>query len=163
MFPRRLLAVVLLLCLAAASADAAEVIFIVRHAERETGQGDDSLSVAGRARAEKLAKVLADEGINYIFTSDRKRTIETASPTVAMRQIMAFTIAIGEQKPGGPDPALAQVQATLDAIKDAPDFAHVLIVGHSEHRAAVPGRPLAPRKTSRSATTSSTTCSSSTR
>src|SRR6187200_238006 len=94
MSPRRVLAAVLLLCLTAASADAAEVIFIVRHAERETGQGDDGLSAAGRARAEQLAKVLADEGINYIFTSDRKRTVETAAPTVAMRKLMAFTIAI---------------------------------------------------------------------
>src|SRR4051794_12280912 len=118
MSPRRLLAALVLTFVTAASADAAEVIFIVRHAERETGQGDDSLSAAGQARAEKLARILADEGINYIFTSDRKRTIETASPTVAMRKIMAYTIAIGEQKPGGPDPALAQVRATLDAIKD---------------------------------------------
>jgi broad specificity phosphatase PhoE len=117
MSPRRLLAAVLLACVAVGPVSAAERIIIVRHAERATGQGDDDLSAVGRARAEKLAKELAAEAVTHVFVSERKRTGQTAP--------------IGDQAPGGGDPSAAQVRATLDAIAKLPATAHVLVVGHS--------------------------------
>lgn len=121
----------LVLLLAAVPSQAAEVIILVRHAERQTGQGDDGLSEAGQQRAARLADVLAEADITHIFTSDRRRTVETGAPVSAMRRLMAFVVAIDDSRPGSADPVQAQVAATLGAIRDAPGFSRVLIVGHS--------------------------------
>lgn len=113
-----------------ASADAAELIVVVRHAERETGQGDDSLSAAGRARAEKLVFVLQDVGVTDVLTSDRKRTVETAVPLVKARSLTPQIVPI-EDAMGGDAAASSQVAATVKAIAALPANARVLIVGHS--------------------------------
>ncbi len=55
-------------------------IFIVRHAEKADATKDTDLSEAGRSRADILAKTLRDAGITAIYTSEFKRTQETAAP-----------------------------------------------------------------------------------
>jgi broad specificity phosphatase PhoE len=71
-----------LLIFAAASATSAQpVLVIVRHAEKTiVGGNDPDLSPAGRTRAEELARILKDSGITAIFTSEFKRTQQTAAP-----------------------------------------------------------------------------------
>lgn len=55
------------------------VIFLVRHAER--GPGDAALlNPAGEERARCLAQTLRDSHIAKIFTTDVKRTQQTAEP-----------------------------------------------------------------------------------
>ena len=51
-------------------------IFIVRHAEKESGK-DPVLTPAGNARAGYLMKVLQNEGIQKIYVSQYKRTQQT--------------------------------------------------------------------------------------
>ena len=72
----------LLFCgLLISTAAAQSTIFIVRHAEKAQSGGDDpDLSEAGRARAESLANLLKDAGISAIYTSEVKRTQQTAAP-----------------------------------------------------------------------------------
>jgi broad specificity phosphatase PhoE len=61
-------------------ASAQPVVVIVRHAEKAASDGGDpDLSPAGRARAEALARILKDSDITAIFTSEFKRTQETAA------------------------------------------------------------------------------------
>ena len=55
-------------------------VVLLRHAEREAGGSDPSLSSAGKSRAKLLAAMLTDAGIDAIFTSEFKRTKETAAP-----------------------------------------------------------------------------------
>jgi hypothetical protein len=43
-------------------------VILVRHAERESGQGDDPISVRGRERAQTLALMLRDAPIRSIIT-----------------------------------------------------------------------------------------------
>ena len=66
----------------AAGSDSAGVttFLLVRHAEKETGD-NPSLTTAGAARAEELARVAADLGIDAIYSTRYKRTRETAGPT----------------------------------------------------------------------------------
>jgi phosphohistidine phosphatase SixA len=52
-------------------------IFIVRHAEKETGK-DPALTPAGNARAGDLMRKLQDGGIQKIYVSQYKRTQMTA-------------------------------------------------------------------------------------
>src|SRR6266513_2103480 len=76
------LALFLLVFLAASIASAQPVVIIVRHAEKAANGGSDpDLSSAGRSRADALARILKDSGITAIFTSEFKRTQETAAPT----------------------------------------------------------------------------------
>jgi len=74
----------LLIILASVSlASAKPFVVIVRHAEKATNdQKDPDLSPEGLVRADALAEMLKTSGIVSIFTSEFKRTIETASPTV---------------------------------------------------------------------------------
>jgi broad specificity phosphatase PhoE len=70
------------ICVLAAVADAAPVIFIVRHAEKAATDGDDpDLSLAGHKRADALARILNDAQITAAFVTEFKRTQETAVPT----------------------------------------------------------------------------------
>jgi phosphohistidine phosphatase SixA len=75
-------------------ASAQPVVVIVRHAEKAASDGDDpDLSPAGRARAEALARILKDARITAIFTSEFKRTQETAAPTAASAHVAPTVIA----------------------------------------------------------------------
>jgi broad specificity phosphatase PhoE len=63
-------------------ADAAPVVFIVRHAEKaSTGGKDPDLSAQGQKRADALAHILKDSQITSVFVTEFKRTQETAAPT----------------------------------------------------------------------------------
>jgi len=59
-------------------------VVIVRHGEKATNGGNDpDLSSAGHARSDALARILKDAGITAIFSTEFKRTQETAAPTAA--------------------------------------------------------------------------------
>src|SRR5437899_11921715 len=88
------LALFLLLFVSASIASAEPVIVIVRHAEKASngGNGPD-LYPAGRVQAEALARILKDSGITAIFTSEFKRTQETAAPTATSIGVVATVVA----------------------------------------------------------------------
>jgi broad specificity phosphatase PhoE len=119
------------LLLAPTAAAAQQSIILVRHAEREPGEGDVRLSEAGRQRAERLATILRDAGITHIFVSDRRRTLETAQPLARARNVSPSRIAIPARGRGKIDPSELQVRATLMAISKLPRTAVVLVVAHS--------------------------------
>lgn len=126
----RLLLVVVML-VAPAAAHAQQAIIIVRHAERQTGEGDDGLSDAGRQRADRLAALLRDAGVTHIFVSDRRRTVETAQPLARLRNLSPSRLAIPAQGRRKITPSELQVRATLLAVSRLPRTAVVLIVAHS--------------------------------
>ncbi len=125
---RALLVAALLLSPGVASAQ--QSIIIVRHAERQTGEGDDGLSETGRNRAERLATTLRDAGVTHIFVSDLRRTLETAQPLAKARSLSPSRIAIPAQGRRKIEPSELQVRATLLAISKLPRNAVVLVVGH---------------------------------
>jgi len=71
-----------ILLLLVTGANAAPVVFIVRHAEKASAGGKDpELSVQGQKRADVLANILKDSQITAVFVTEFKRTQETAAPT----------------------------------------------------------------------------------
>ena len=97
------------------------VIFLVRHAERAAISGhvpsDTGLSPAGRKRAEAWARVLQDAQIAAVYTTEYKRTRETAAPVAQSLGIQPEVI---------PGDDLRGLIAKLKASSG-----NVLVVGHS--------------------------------
>jgi broad specificity phosphatase PhoE len=129
--PSRSALALLLLVVLAAPAAAQQTVFLVRHAERaDSGQAtgstmatDSDLSEAGRTRAAKLAAVLADSGITAIYSTEYKRTQQTAAPLAKALGIAVTTIKAAD---------MAALIADLKASKG-----HALVVGHSNTIPAV--------------------------
>jgi len=89
---------------------------LVRHAEPVAGGTDPGLSTTGQHRATTLAKILANTGITAIFTSNLRRTKETAKPLAILLSIAPVVIA------DDPLAAAAQIKAAGK---------RVLVVGHT--------------------------------
>ena len=107
------------LLVAVRPAQAQEVIYVVRHAERADQSADAALSTEGIGRSYRLRDMLSDAGITRIFTSELRRTIDTAAPLAAAIRVTP------QQVPGAGVAALA---AKIEA-SGARD--RVLVVGHS--------------------------------
>src|SRR5512145_2857737 len=65
----------------AAPSEAQTVVVVVRHAEKVDESAGSDLTGAGKARAQALAAMLKDAGLEAIFSTDFRRTLETAKPT----------------------------------------------------------------------------------
>src|SRR5438128_1645662 len=88
------LALFLLVFVSISTASAQPVVVIVRHAEKAANGGNDpDLSSTGRARADELARILKDSGITAIFTTEFKRTQETAAPTATSTHVTPTVVA----------------------------------------------------------------------
>jgi len=114
----------LLLATTVSAADK-QVVFVVRHAERadagsadaQSMNADPPLSAAGRARAERLAVMLRDARITHVFTTELRRTRETAAPVAAAAHVESVAIPSKDV-----DGLVARVTAATGVS---------LIVGHS--------------------------------
>jgi broad specificity phosphatase PhoE len=94
------------------------VAFLVRHAEKDlAGGADPGLTAEGAARAQRLADLLAGEGIARVLVTDTRRARDTGGP-LATRQGLQVELY---------DPrALAELAAALKKRGET-----VLVVGHS--------------------------------
>jgi broad specificity phosphatase PhoE len=102
MIAKRFLVVAALL-LSPCAAKASPIVFLIRHAEKAAIGGDDpDLSTAGQERAEALARMLRDAEIIAIFTTEFKRTRETAAPTAKATKISPTVV------PANDIPAMAE-------------------------------------------------------
>jgi broad specificity phosphatase PhoE len=75
---------------------------VVRHAEKAADGNDPDLSAAGQQRAEGLARILKDAELTAIFTTEFKRTQETAAPTAKATKISPTVV------PANDIPAMAE-------------------------------------------------------
>lgn len=121
----RTLVLLIVVAAMARPALAQQSIFLVRHAERADsvpGQAptmatDPDLSDIGRARAQSLASVLKDAGITTIYTTEYKRTRQTAEPLA---------------KALGLTPVVIKASETARLVKElAASKGNALVIGHS--------------------------------
>lgn len=122
---RVLLATVLLGLMTATQALAQPAVFLLRHAERaDSGTAaakmtgaDPDLSGAGIARADSLAKLLKEAQITAIYTTEYKRTQQTAAPLATALGIKPVVVPSKD------------VEGVAKRIRSA--TGNVLVVGHS--------------------------------
>src|SRR6478736_1108767 len=111
-----------------ALAAAQKMVILTRHAERADGvatmttasgaPADPMLSEAGTARAQKLAAMLADANITAMFTTEFRRTKDTAAPLAAKLKLTPEVV------------AGAQTAAMIEKIRTHAEET-VFVVGHS--------------------------------
>lgn len=93
-------------------------IVVVRHAEK--GDGDDpDLTDAGRARAERLASLLADLPVAVVFATEYRRTQATVAPFCRAHRLAPEVVPARE------------TAALVRAIRAAGARTAVLVAGHS--------------------------------
>jgi len=114
-----LLAIFILQLPAPGIALAQEAVYVVRHAERLDQSADSVLSPEGVGRSHKLRDLLREAGITHIFTSELRRTIDTAKPLAEALKVTPQAL------PAADVAALASRLASLGAHDRA------LVVGHS--------------------------------
>jgi broad specificity phosphatase PhoE len=98
-------------------------LVVVRHADKIDDSDDAVLSPTGEAQAKRLAHVLKDLGINAIYTTQFKRTIQTATPLANSLKIKLLSY---EQ---------TDVDGVVKEIQQKHSKEVVMVVGH---RSTVP-------------------------
>jgi phosphohistidine phosphatase SixA len=112
---RILLSILLFAC--RYSALAQKAVLVVRHGEK-ISDTDERLTEAGRARAERLAKMLKDAGVTAIYSTDTERTRGTVEP---LAMALGLKVAIYDKG----DAAL------VGRVRAADPDGIVLVAGHS--------------------------------
>jgi phosphohistidine phosphatase SixA len=93
------------------------LVVAVRHAEKVDESADPDLTEAGRARARDLAAMLADAGIEAVYSTDFIRTRDTARP---LADALGLELRIYDGK---------KLQALATELTASP--VRALVVGHS--------------------------------
>ncbi len=99
--------------------DDAITVFVVRHAEKGPGTPDPSLTEAGNVRARALAHALRDQKVSAIFSSEFKRTQETAAPLG--QELGIVTRVLGA----------AKTDELVAALRGLPPGSKAVVVSHS--------------------------------
>ena len=102
------------------------IVFALRHADRKPDA--DDLSPAGVARAELLARMLAESGIRTAYCSDAIRTQRTIEPLQQKLGAQLEVVVVATDGAGG---IAGHVKAIVHKVKELPDDAVAAIVGHT--------------------------------
>jgi broad specificity phosphatase PhoE len=97
----------------------AATIVLVRHAEKAGPTGDVPLNAAGQQRAALLAKMLRDLKFTTIYTTEFRRTQETAAP-LAVAQSIKPTVLKAQD-----------LEGLIGKLKAAAQTDVILVVSHS--------------------------------
>ena len=111
-----LLASVTLAACASSPPPDARQIYLVRHAEKAAGD-NPPLTLIGRARAEILANELKDAGLTAIYSTDTRRTRETAAPIARATGLTVLPYDSGN------------LETFANMLRATPG--NILVVGHS--------------------------------
>ncbi|WP_425418200.1 phosphoglycerate mutase family protein [Oricola indica] len=121
----RMLAIgILAALLSAMPASAQEKVFVIRHADKETGKPDPALTDAGRERASNWAEFLINAGIDVVINTDARRSRETG-------EIIAQSLDAERDEVPVTDLAALMDLMTFDYSEQT-----VLVVAHTE---TIPG------------------------
>jgi broad specificity phosphatase PhoE len=104
---------------------ATTTVVIVRHAEKVDDSTDPALSDRGVRRADALAAALADAGVQTVYTTQYRRTRDTAAPLASLLGLQPVVIASSGASTAEHAAAIAA------AIRERHTGKAVLVVGHS--------------------------------
>lgn len=118
---RLALALALFATTLAAAPPAVTTVILVRHAEKASETGDTELSPAGVERAKELARVLTAVKVDAVYTTQYRRTKDTAAPFATARGITPVVRDVGK----------TYAVDMAKHLRDNHRGQTVLVVGHS--------------------------------
>ena len=90
--PYRSCSLVLLIIFALPPSHAQEAIFLIRHAEQMIDVEDPPLTEAGHKRVMVWADILKKSGLKAVYTSKKRRTIQTGEPIAQALNIPSHSV-----------------------------------------------------------------------
>ena len=105
-------------------------IILVRHAEKASEADDSPLTEEGVRRSQALVRVAEDAGVSAIYTSQFKRSHDTAKPLSDRVGVPVTEMPVNLQSPGDYGKALAK------DILDKHSGQTVVVIGHGNTIAA---------------------------
>ncbi len=81
-----LLIIATLICMPTSALAEESAIYLVRHAEKQA-DSDPELTEYGHARAKALANIMKDVSILKVYSTDTRRTRQTAQPTADQKKL----------------------------------------------------------------------------
>ncbi|MDZ4674456.1 MAG: phosphoglycerate mutase family protein [Gemmatimonadota bacterium] len=113
---------------ASAQAAAPVTIFVVRHAERASTEADSPLSEIGKARAERLAAMLASAGVAHAISTQFIRTKDTVAPLASRMGVTPVVVGTSDMNP------------LISMLQGLPAGSKALVAGHSNTINVIVGR-----------------------
>lgn len=108
-----------------AQEDKATTVIVIRHAEKVAEGDNPGLSEAGVKRAAELIRVAEDAGVSIIYTTQLKRSLDTARPLASSLNVPIVPVEITKENAAAYPAALAKTVLSKNA------GSVVLIIGHS--------------------------------
>lgn len=96
-----------------------QVVFLIRHAEQVRDVEDPPLTEAGQQRAKTWASVLRDADLEVVYTSKKRRTMQTGEPIAKALNVPMVTM------------SRKDVQGLVDRIRKENADDAVLIISHT--------------------------------
>lgn len=63
-------------------------IYLVRHAEKESGHKNPALTQCGAERAQQLASILSKVKLKHVYSTNYLRTLSTATPSAQQHKLL---------------------------------------------------------------------------
>lgn len=96
-----------------------QVVFLIRHAEQVRDVEDPPLTDAGQQRAKTWASILRDADLKVIYTSKKRRTMQTGKPISEALKVPMETM------------SRKDVQGLVDRVNNEHADDAVLIISHT--------------------------------
>ncbi len=96
-----------------------QVVFLIRHAEQVQDVEDPPLTDAGQQRAKTWANILRDADLKVIYTSKKRRTMQTGQPIAEALKVPMETM------------SRKDVQGLVDRVHNEHADDAVLIISHT--------------------------------
>lgn len=107
------------------------IVLIVRHAEKASDAEDSPLTEAGVQRAQALVRVAEDAGVSAIYTTQFKRSRDTAQPLSDRLGVAVTEAPVNLTAPGDYGKALAR------GILEKHSGQAVMVIGHGNTIASI--------------------------
>jgi phosphohistidine phosphatase SixA len=102
-----------------------KIIYLIRHAEKDTAKGDPFLNEAGIKRAAKLTNLMRQTFLDAVFSTYSNRTVQTID-SITQYKGLSMQIYANEN-----------LKTRFEEVKTGNEFNRILVVGHSNNIPAI--------------------------
>ena len=110
----------IIVAITVSSANSQQLVYLIRHGEKEATGNDPKLTEAGKKRAAAWATMFQEAGIGTVYTSDATRTRETGTIISGMLEIQRKELPAND------------IAGLIEVLASAHSDENVLVVGHAE-------------------------------